>query len=86
VSAEATLRDFIALPFQDRWGSVETKASAAVDELVRERDRYRSALEIIANRTYPATYVGIVGGVKTYGAPDDVSHYAQRILDGEQVT
>lgn len=56
-------------------------------ELEREIARLRSALEIIASKTYPATYIGINEyGVDVYGSYDDASNYARRILNGEQVT
>lgn len=62
------------------------KALIELDSLAAELRRHRAALSIIASRTYPASYVGEIDGVKHYGAPDDASNYARRILDGEQVT
>ena len=56
---------------------------AACDEITR----LRTALQIIADKIYPATYVGINEyGVEIYGSYDDASNYARRVLDGEQIT
>ena len=68
-------------------GSTPPRPSSEFRKLERELARLRSVLEIIASKTYPATYVGINEyGVKVYGSYDDASNYARRILNGEQVT
>jgi len=67
-------------------GPDEPHFNSAVERVWDHIERLEMALGHIANRTYPATYVGEVEGMKTYGVPDDASRYAQRILDGELIT
>lgn len=56
------------------------EAVAALDELVAERARLRAALQMIADRVYPATYVGERDGVQVYGTPDDLTRFALAAL------
>lgn len=57
-------------------------AANEVNELIGDRDRYRRALEHIANRTYPAVYLGETkDGTKMYGASYDASRFAHDVLN-----
>jgi len=55
------------------------------DEARREADQLRAALEQIADRTYPAVYVGTTAdGTKIYGGSDDAARFARAALAGVQ--
>ena len=50
--------------------------------LKEQFEAYRAALEIIASRTHPATYLGVAqDGTKMYGGSDDASRFAREVLD-----
>jgi len=52
------------------------------EKVVRERDKAIAALQIIADRVYPATYVGTdANGLKFYGGSEDASNFAREQLN-----
>lgn len=54
----------------------------ALQRLEQRSEAYRGALTIIADRVYPATYLGeSKEGAKMYGGTDDASRFAREVLE-----
>jgi len=61
---------------------LEETARAQLDALKARVAELEAALRQIANRTYPASYIGMdTDGTRVYGHVDDASRYAREVLE-----
>lgn len=61
------LREFIALPFQDRWGTVETDAERALDRIQK-----------LLGETVP--YIRLEAGLQNSGHGNVIGNPAKKLL------